>query len=156
GASGGGINDAAGRALAENNLAGMRMEEGYHGGRDKLNEVRPKYAILNIQSEENLGAKNNNKVSDYGKLQAVFGEPMSERSTFPQGDTYGGSVRDGTPLPQTFKDASTRLGMDSGYHEAQMWGGVGVQDVKEFRVPADTSPEVLEKLKATGKPIYVL
>ncbi|HKA88509.1 MAG TPA: hypothetical protein VKE22_12640, partial [Haliangiales bacterium] len=157
GSSGGGVTDNEGRAQQENRLAGMRLEEGYQGGRTALNEVRPKYAILNVGLDENLGAPAKRANTEaYGNVQAVMGEHMFDRSTFTNGDTYGGSINDESTLPQTFKDGHTRLKMDGGYFEGQMWGKVTTNDVAEYRVRPGTDPEVVAKLAATGKPVYEL
>src|SRR5262249_57215145 len=97
-----------------------------------------------------------NRTKESGNVQAVMGEHMFDRSTFTNGDTYGGSNNQESSLPQTFKDAHTNLKIDGGYFEGQMWGKVTTDDVKEYRVRPGTPQEVIENLKASGKPVYEL
>ncbi|MBT9555541.1 MAG: DUF4157 domain-containing protein [Myxococcales bacterium] len=156
GRSGGGINDLSGRASAESRIAGVNLEPQYQSGRTPTNAVRPRYALLNVLADRPVGTpRGSTNIDAYGDVMAVMHEHVRDRTTFTNGDTYGGSIRDQSTLPQTFGDERPHLDMDGGYFETQTWGDVHVdRDVAEFRVRPGTNPAVVEQLAASGKPVF--
>lgn len=149
-------------------MAGRELES----ATDTMKKVLPKYAFWvptgGAAEEERLG---NKYMSQYGNVFAVLKPHVKDRATFTPFDSlvgyyglnYSGELHPHVRTPKNPPADSLEIRKKKGwtemYWEAQVWGELTVQsDVDYFlwscwNSPRD-QPELLAKLKATGKPVY--
>lgn len=145
--------DRGRRAKNEDQLIGARLEPKYQfGEKNSVHLTRPIYGYLELTSAHvppNVFIRGSTE--QYGSLTAVLKEHIKERSTWTWDDSLARPSRansfDGLRQPPDG-------GLTSKYLEAQVWGGVDLRDIQEWRVPPGLPNEQLEMLKLTGLPIY--
>ncbi len=92
--------------------------------------------------------------SRYGEVVAVFKDHIKERMTWTMGDSLNLSW-EGQLKTHTAADSVNAIEVKRpGYIEAQIWGDLGADDVKEWWIPKGASSETLDQLKKMGRPVY--
>ncbi len=164
-AASGGLYDPTARAQLEDSLMGVHLEPSYVDGiGNPVNSVRPKYAFLAFDRDSD-GQHHDEFSHDYGDVVAVFNDEVKDRMTFTPVDSLIAKNHLGSVTPYTVQYRSTHpiqkitVAKNFGdYWEAQVWGDLGMSDVRYFLVncPGDqpipnASLDVLESLNL---PIY--
>lgn len=139
------------RAILEDQLALLTLDPNYRWGREySMNAMRPVYANLDLTADLNLGIASSNGAFQYGEVVAILKDSVKERSTWTKGDSLDGALK-----PRTFSEKQMGdVDPTTPFLEAQVWGGVDLRDISEFRVPPGFSAAKLEQLKRAGLPIY--
>ena len=150
------------RTKAENSMIGIKLEpEPDTNPAAPMHFLRPKYGLVNFLKP--CGVKvNPNRLLIYGELMIVYNDDVKLRSMYSYGDslsTYCHYMAKDLkeyvePRPMTeFAPPQKNDTWDVRYVEAQIWGPIQLQDIKEFRIPKERT-DLLEKLKKAGKPVY--
>lgn len=161
------------RAETEDEMLGLRVEAPREYGSPRTrseedrtrpqNRLRPKYAYFGQQAAQPERSTFGRIFPHYGNIIAVMQNQVKDRTTFTSGDSLGTSDTSNThsPRAQMAIDPDKLKRVILTYMEAQVWGELGVNDVAYFIVncpslsdPGPLSQEIIDKLKATGKPVY--
>jgi hypothetical protein len=126
-----------------------------------LNILRPKSAILEFLLPEGQRPISLGGVR-YGNIVAVFKDSVKDRTSYTPYDSGAIFSSPYTTDDRLRKEVRPLLGRNyffkpqhpSEYFEAQIWGTLDIEDVKEFWVPENISPAALENLKKAGVDIY--
>lgn len=139
-----------GRFARENMMLGAMLYTGPErlDAASKIAALFPKYAILDIPSDIDIGRQNIGG-TNYGDFAFVLKDAVKRRTTWAEDDSYDGFVRV-KPLEDTF----LRRKGERPYLEAQIWGEVGLKDIDYVLVPEDVKPETLEALKTLNIPVW--
>jgi hypothetical protein len=142
------------RANAEDQLAQLSIANGRWGKDLPENWVRPKYAILELNADRDLGVRTAGySGSSYGEVIAVLKDEVKYRSTWTPEDSL--NIRQGAGNTFFARDPEfVKIGDSTHYYEAQIWGELDLRDVKEFRVPKDFPEEKLKLLREAGLPVF--
>jgi hypothetical protein len=138
----------------------LRQKEEYRRfglGRDAPVEQRPIYGHLERPDIPN------NAVDQYGSVRVILRDEVRERTTYTNGDSLGGGYFANpvnAPATDYIPTASRRWPPDfgAGYLEAQVHGGVGVDDIAEVifdtsaRTYIEPSKKLLKQLDERGIP----
>jgi hypothetical protein len=165
------------RAATENELIRTSLAQPglSEAARRQINRLRPKYGILELTSPRSfIEIGDGSRV--YGEVVAVLRPEVKKRTTWTIDDSavlYAVDRADAHTL--WFKAENSRITgrgrerLRTKYLEAQVWGDLGLQDVKEFLIPSAAVQEklvftqelsgydrskVLETLRPTGVPVY--
>lgn len=142
------------RARKENVMIGLQVERRYQpGANNPANRLRPIYGTLNLPAPESYEIRSVGTGDAYGDVVAVARPEVNNRTTVNPGDSLlsPGTVR--TLYAKWRYKSEANNGMFS-KHEVQIWGGLELADLKEFRVTPFIKPENFEALKKAGLPIY--
>jgi hypothetical protein len=148
-----GISSRDHRYSAESKMIGSVV-----GYSSKAKDILPKYSGLNVLKKSHFGSDTPyNGASGYGNTAIVFKDHINERVTFTKMDSLGVFSFRGSPIMSSLKFKDKRKKEDhfkcaSSYCEAQVWGKVGLDDVKYVLIPPGAPvPEVFKK---RGIPVY--
>jgi len=149
------------RAHAEDFFIGIHLENKYEPNREsRLHYLRPKYGYINLLKP--CGLKSNPfRLIQYGQILFVYNEEVKYRSSYTYGDSLASycepwaiTMHPLDPVPLTMmKPPGKEESANCRFIEAQIWGPLELQDIKEFRVPKDRK-DLVDKLTATGKPVF--
>ncbi|MGZ3695838.1 MAG: hypothetical protein ACXWQO_17235 [Bdellovibrionota bacterium] len=155
------------RSRVEDALAGRPLANGdtppTPGQVEKINEVRPKYSYFSpVANKADMDHMNHTYRAIYGEVLAVLKPQVKDRATFTNQDSLDTYFKGADhPYRHTPRGAKKLLeGEDS--WEAQIWGDLKIKDDVNyflwdcFKGKTDTENPAgsLDKLKATGKPVY--
>ncbi len=157
-----------GRTQMEERLVRLRWHELPHFSEidmasyaaDPVQKLKPKYANVDLTRNVRLCDAGYDKgCSVYGACVAVLKDDVKKRATWMWTDSthlHDAERLDGDVVRTFDRPVPTNSVYRNGgpYVEAQIYGEVGIQDVKEFLVAPDIDPDALAKLKATGLPVY--
>jgi hypothetical protein len=150
------------RAKAENSMIGIKLEPEFDGNpKSPIHYLRPKYGLVNFLKP--CGVRMNpNRLLIYGQVIIVYNDSVKMRTMYSYGDSLFSFCHYAAGELPEFMEPHSLLEFgppekkefwDVRYVEAQIWGPLDLSDIKEFRIPKERS-DLLEKLKASGKPIY--
>lgn len=150
------------RAKAENSMIGIKFEEKHNENpKSVLHYLRPKYGLVNFPSPCGIRV-NPNRLLIYGQVIIVYNDDVKLRTTYSYGDSLfafchylAGDLKQYQEPHSLLDFASPQKNetSDVRYVEAQIWGPIDLNDIKEFRVPDDRG-DLVDKLKTAGKPVY--
>ncbi|OGR02111.1 MAG: hypothetical protein A2284_11800 [Deltaproteobacteria bacterium RIFOXYA12_FULL_61_11] len=159
----GGLDKPEVRALLEDDLALLRLEEEYNPDpSNRVHELRPKYLVLDLTGEVVVGGRRHD-AAHYGNLVFVFKEQVKQRATWTYRDSLDLVQAHFQPTIQlsfgvwTFDEEKYRTGVleeyyrlclagtfedallrarpyPQGYLEAQVWGPLELSDVNHVLV----------------------
>jgi hypothetical protein len=112
--------DPKGRAQREDAMLNLRLEPNYSDYGSVVNQVRPKYAYMMIENNQNK-IEETNVAFHYGNVFVKFKEEVKNQATFTPGDSLdmGASERD----TRTFSwKGSDIIKIQRRYWETQIWG----------------------------------
>jgi hypothetical protein len=144
------------RTHLENSIFKIVLDPSYEAEKGHpVDSLFPKYSFLGFDKDTD-GQKNSNFTGAYGSAVAVFKDDVKGRTTFTPGDSV---VTHGKDFHTLMYRSPEKLSRNDGlYWEAQIWGTLGLSDVKYFLFPCPlSSPSEatdLEAMKKTGIPIY--
>jgi hypothetical protein len=154
----GGMLDPAERASFEADFFGFRSADA---------TKHPIYGYLVKPGDPKLAWTASGSVNHYGDVDVVLKPHVKLRATWTDGDSLDRNMRGAVqtpspvlaPSPATL-DRREDLGIskpvvsagDYRYTEAQVWGGVSVDDIAEVRFPGQAPPSVKRLLKEKGVP----
>jgi len=153
------------RVQKEDQFLGYRLNDSGAGtAAVAANEVRPKYAYFAtpgapLEKDPMFRSDKAFISPNYGNIFAVFNPEVKDRTTFTMMDSLGVNNRtDVRTLRYHSTGPADPTAKAGTYMEAQIWGALAMNDVKQFIVNCPgsppISPEALTKLKGVGKPIY--
>jgi hypothetical protein len=153
------------RVRAESVLSGLDLNDLNSGDAQvQLNRIRPISTALDLTDNTRRGQFGyiHSSITGYGDVVAVLNDRVRRRTTWTAGDSSnlvnhpspGRSTEGSDPIGRTLNYRSPQRANAYGYFEAQIWGGVSRNDIREFLVSPNISPENLAKLRRFGVPIY--
>jgi hypothetical protein len=141
------------RATQENSLLKLNLEPSYGQYGPLVNRVRPKYAYLLLDNQSKDESFKGDISTQYGDVYAVFTDDVKDRSTFTGGDSLDMEAGFGDVYTFWYESYLT---LQQQFWEVQIWGDLGITDVKYFLVNCHKplGKEKLNKLKGTRRPVY--
>ena len=144
------------RATLEDSMIGARLEDSYNSIGQKVHNVRPKYAFLNL-TKQTAKTGFNEFLGQYGNVYAVFSKNVKVRSTFTAGDSL--NIGAGFDENHTFfYKSDSHIKHTNHYFEAQVWGELTIKNVEYFLINcshvSNISSEQIKALQATKVPVY--
>lgn len=138
------------RFARENMMLGIMLYtgSGRPSGGSKIAALFPKYAILDVHTDVDIG-KQNIGGTNYGEFAFVLKDAVKRRATWADDDSYDGFVR-----VKPFEDTFLRRKGSRPYLEAQVWGDVGLGDVDYILVPENIKPAIFGYLKTLNIPVW--
>jgi hypothetical protein len=156
-----GVCEPAIRAHAEDFFLGIHLQNSYDPDKNsRLHYLRPKYGYINFLKP--CGIKTNPfRLIQYGQILIVYTDAVKYRSSYTYGDSLASycepwaiTMHPLDPAPLTMmKPPGKEETPNCRFVEAQIWGPLELQDIKEFRIPKSRE-DLLQKLAATAKPVF--
>lgn len=148
------------RAKAEDFMIGIHLEEKYDAlPTSPMHQIRPKYGFVNFYSPCQV-KMNPFRLFQYGQLIVVYADAVKERTTYTFGDSLASyceplsvTMNPLDPLPLSLLRPPSESEKNCRYVEAQIWGPINSEDIKEIRIPKDRT-DLAQKLAGCGLPIF--
>lgn len=163
----------------EDSIADIRGEPKNSAALKKMNELRPKFAIVDfpefyqkltmLDRDEQYLFQDAYKKDQYGRIAAVFNDDVKKRTTLSLRDSgeFDREVRkrkiDLSKYFSALTSKEININPDglagSRYIEAQIWGKLSLSNVDYFIVDLEGLDQrkikkIISKLKLSGRPIY--
>lgn len=150
-----GANTREFRYTAETTLLGSVV-----GYSSKAKDILPKYSGLNVLAKNHFFSPDHaNAASAYGNSAVIFNDDVKKRTSFTKQDSLSAGNFRGSPIVSTLNfrdksDPSKQYKCDPAYCEAQVWGKVGLEDVKYALIPPNEN--VPQSFIERGIPVYYI
>jgi len=163
-----GVFDPQRRGSIEELMTRLKLVKNYKSGKkEAANAVRPKYAIFDLNLPQVIGTPTVNSTEFkirtmdagfYGDVIAVLKTEVKDRTTWTPTDSFSAPEKVQTlfvrPTEMIAEGVLFKRSIYTDYYEAQIWGALDLNDIQEFRIPADLPEYRIKILKTSGIPIY--